>query len=88
MALTFPNPSRSFDATLQRIRFPGYDGPFEIPFFIEIDALSMAMPRPATAEAEYLAAFDRERDLIQNVAREAYSHGRKAMYVLTSADFR
>ena len=39
MTLAFPNPSRSFDRTRNAVRFTGYDGMFEVPFFIEIGAL-------------------------------------------------
>ncbi|WP_245477897.1 MULTISPECIES: DUF1488 family protein [unclassified Mesorhizobium] len=68
------------------MRFVGHDGIFEVPFFVEIAALSAAST--SGAEAEYLSVFDAERSSIQSVAREAYSHGRKNMYVLTQADFR
>ncbi|TIQ56919.1 MAG: DUF1488 domain-containing protein [Mesorhizobium sp.] len=87
MTLNFPNRSRSYDASARRIRFVGHDGMFEVPFFVEIAALSAATATGG-AEAEYLSAFDAERSSIQDVAREAYSHGRKNMYVLTQADFR
>ncbi|QIA22275.1 DUF1488 domain-containing protein [Mesorhizobium sp. AA22] len=88
MTLNFPNRSRSYDAAAKRIRFVGHDGMFEVPFFVEIAALSAASPATSGAEAEYLSAFDAKRSSIQDVAREAYSHGRKNMYVLTQADFR
>ena len=88
MALNFPNRSRSYDAAGQRIRFVGHDGMFEVPFFIEVGAIAKAKSTPATAEADYLAAFDDKRVAIMDVAREAYSHGRKNMYVLTASDFR
>lgn len=42
MALTFPNRSRSYDTAHQRVRFLGYDGLFEVPFFIEAAAFSNA----------------------------------------------
>ncbi|GLS29380.1 Protein of unknown function [Mesorhizobium albiziae] len=86
MTLTFPNRSRSYDEAGQHIRFLGYDGMFEIPFRVEIEALPN--PNRATAEAGYLAAFDAARDSILDVARKAYSRGRKNLCVLTSADFR
>jgi hypothetical protein len=35
-----------------------------------------------------LAAFDAARDSILDVARKAYSRGRKNLFVLTPADFR
>jgi Protein of unknown function (DUF1488) len=88
MALTFPNRSRSYDEAGQRIRFLGYDGMFEISFAIEIDALENTKAGAATAEAGYLAAFDGARDSIHAIARKAYAHGRKNVYVLTPADFR
>ncbi|WP_274425581.1 DUF1488 family protein [Chelativorans sp. YIM 93263] len=84
MSLTFPNRSRSFDETRQRVRFIGHDGMFEVPFFVETDALSTA----ATGEADYLAAFDAARSTIHDVAREIYGNARRTTYVLTAADFR
>ncbi|WP_353024717.1 DUF1488 family protein [Mesorhizobium sp. M1403] len=53
---------------------------FEMPFLIEIEALANAKPEAATAEAGYLATFDASRDSIRDVARKAYSHGRKNVY--------
>lgn len=88
MALTFPNQSRSYDETGQRIRFRGYDGMFEIPFFVEVEALLGAKSSAPKTETEHLAAFDAARESIHKVAREAYSHGRRNIYVLTPADFR
>ena len=88
MALTFPNRSRSYDEMAQRIRFRGYDGMFEVPFAVEVDALSKIISVTSNSEAEHLAAFDAARESIYNVAREAYSHGRKNIYVLTPGDFR
>ena len=87
MALTFPNRSRSYDEAGQHIRFLGYDGMFEIPFLIEIKVFANTTPG-ATTEAGYLAAFDAARGSILDVARKAYSRGRKNLFVLTSADFR
>ncbi|WP_163269300.1 DUF1488 domain-containing protein [Chelativorans alearense] len=84
MTLTFPNRSRSYDKAGQRVRFIGHDGMFEVPFFVETDAL----PTAATGEAHYLAAFDAARATIQDVAREIYGNARRSVYVLTAADFR
>ncbi|MEJ2396510.1 MAG: DUF1488 family protein [Candidatus Thiodiazotropha sp.] len=39
MALNFPNPSRSFDASKNRVTFWGYDSVIEISFSVEGDAL-------------------------------------------------
>ena len=57
MTLSFPNRTRSYDETRRRISFVGHDGMFEVPFFIQTDALSAT----ARGEAQYLAAFDAAR---------------------------
>jgi hypothetical protein len=87
MTLTFPNRSRSYDTAHERVRFLGYDGLFEVPFFIEAAAFSNARSNTHSAEEDYLAAFDAARGTILDVARQVYSYGRKNMYVLTPADF-
>jgi hypothetical protein len=84
MTLTFPNRSRSYDEARQRVRFIGHDGMFEVPFFVETDAL----PSAAAGEANYLAAFDAARATIHDIAREIYGNSRRKVYVLTAADFR
>ena len=84
MTLTFPNRSRSYDEAGQRVRFIGHDGVFEVPFFVDTDALSTA----AAGEADYLAAFDAARAAIHDVAREIHWNVRSTMYVLTAEDFR
>ncbi|MBZ9656315.1 DUF1488 domain-containing protein [Phyllobacterium lublinensis] len=88
MTLTFPNRSRSYDTAHQRVRFLGYDGLFEVPFFIEAAAVPSTNSNPHTAEEDCLAAFDAERGTIIEVARQVYAYGRKTMYVLTPADFK
>jgi hypothetical protein len=88
MALTFPNLSRSYDAPGKRIRFLGHDGMFQISFSVTVDAISKEASAAADAETDYLAAFDAARSLIHDMARNAYSRGRKNMYALTSADFK
>ncbi|MDZ5454557.1 DUF1488 domain-containing protein [Labrys sp. ZIDIC5] len=91
MTLAFPNPSRSFDEARNAVRFFGYDGMFEIQFFVEAGVLAKAgatssgSPAP---EAECLSAFDALRASIYDVAREAYSHDHLNSYTLTVSDFR
>jgi hypothetical protein len=86
MTLAFPNPSRSFDEARNAVLFFGHDGVFEIRFFVEAGALAISgtalptMPR-------CLSVFDAVRTPILDVAREAYSHGRRNYYTLTAADF-
>ncbi|MCR5859013.1 DUF1488 domain-containing protein [Mesorhizobium sp. J428] len=87
MTLEFPNPSRSFDEVRNAVRFIGHDGMFEVPFFVETTALAQSGRTPRS-ESDFLAAFDSARSSIQDVAREAYSNGRRASYTLTAIDFR
>ena len=91
MTLQFPNPSRSFDEMRNAIRFIGHDGMFEVPFFVEVDALtksSVVSRSTELSEEMYLSAFDSTRRSIENVARKAYSNRRQTSYPLTAADFR
>ncbi|MDF2372105.1 MAG: DUF1488 domain-containing protein [Rhizobiaceae bacterium] len=86
MSLTFPNPSRSYDDALDRIRFIGHDGMFQIAFFVEIDALAKTTKNLVRTEAGYLEAFDAARSAIERVALKAYSRDRNSMIVLRAAD--
>lgn len=88
MTLIFPNPSRSCEADGQHIQFVGYDGVFEILFFVETNAISNASSLGSNTEADYLAAFDESRDTILKVARKAYYRSRTNVIRLTSAEFR
>lgn len=89
MTLAFPNSSRSYDEAGHRIRFVGYDGMFEVRFFVEIEALSKAVAKAISGEGAILAAFDSIRGAILDVAKNAYAHGKgKNMFILTEADFR
>ena len=88
MSLDFPNRSRSYDESGQRVRFVGHDGMTQVAFAVDAAAISTADSAPDRAEADALAAFDAARSSILDVAREAYSQGRKNLYVLTSADFK
>lgn len=91
MTLAFPNPSRSFDGTRNVVRFTGYDGMFEVPFSVEIDALVKSTTElriSETLETKCLSAFDAFRTSIYRAASRAYSNGRRTSYILTAADFR
>ncbi|NLS07171.1 DUF1488 domain-containing protein [Rhizobium sp. P32RR-XVIII] len=91
MTLAFPNPSRSFDAVRNAVRFIGHDGMFEVLFFVEIDALAKSdteLHRTRASESRCLLAFDSLRNSIHEVARKVYSHRRGTSYTLTAADFR
>ena len=91
MTLAFPNPSRSFDEARNAIHFFGHDGLFEIRFLVEAGALVISgtgLPMSGMSEAKCLSAFDAVRASILEIAREAYSHGRRNYYTLTAADFQ
>jgi len=51
MAITFPNLSRSYDATRRAVRFWGYDRSTENSFFIMADTLRQIQPNPLQADA-------------------------------------
>jgi hypothetical protein len=87
MSLSFPNQSRSYDATLRAVRFWGHDGAMEASFFVNEDALKRIEPRMQPNELGLLGAFDLHRDLIYAAATKAYRRARKGSYELTPADF-
>jgi len=87
--LNFPNPSRSFDASKNRVMFWGYDKTIEISFFVELDALQRLCPDMTGVEAGFLQAFDSARTRIYEVANKIYGSGTKhsLSYVLADKDF-
>jgi hypothetical protein len=87
MALDFPNPSRSYDATLRAVRFWGHDGAMEASFFVNRDALQRIQPGIRLDEEGLLRAFDCHRHLIHATAAKVYRRGRKALYELMPDDF-
>jgi len=91
MKLHFPNPSRSFDESHNRVLFWGYDSTMEISFFLDIAALKRLYPAMTNAEPEFLKAFDTARDKIYEVADKVYRQGGGGKgtyaYVLAAEDF-
>ena len=86
MSLTFPNSSRSYDATRRAVRFWGYDTAMEWSFFVTADALKHVRPAMENDEAGMLAAFNSHRDRICAAARKLYARGRKGSYELGAKD--
>lgn len=84
MTLMFPNRSRSYYDARNAVRFLGYDGMFEVPFFIEAAAL-IKPESPEILASDYLVAFDAARGTILEVAAKVYARGRRTLYV---QDFR
>ena len=89
MRLSFPNPSRSFDASRNRVRFWGYDHALEVSFLLEEDGLKKLCPDMNCAEAGFLEAFDAVRPRIHEAADRVYvRNGRRLhVYCLTATDF-
>ncbi len=87
MALSFPNQSRSFDATRQAVRFWGYENAMEASFFVAVDALRRLEPRTTLDESGFLRTFDQHRDLICSTATKVFARGYRGSYNLWSSDF-
>ena len=85
MKLSFPNPSRSFDATSNRVRFWGYDNAIEVSFLVEGDALRKLCPGMNHVEAGFLEAFDNARTRIHEVAEKVYARSGGGSYVFCLA---
>lgn len=89
MSLSFPNPSRSFDAVKSRVCFWGYDSTIEVSFYVEADALKRLCPEMISAETGFLKAFDAALNRIHEVADRVYVRGGKGSYAysLVAEDF-
>jgi hypothetical protein len=89
MKLSFPNPSRSFDATRSRVCFWGYDGTIEVSFFVEADALKQLCPEMSGAETGVLKVFDAALNRIHEIADKVYERAGKGTYAysLAAEDF-
>ena len=91
MTLGFPNPSRSYDADKNCVRFWGHDSTIEVSFFVEADALSRLCPGIDSAESGFLKAFDSVLNRIHKAANKMYVEGGKGKgkyaYVLAANDF-
>ncbi|KAB2858427.1 MAG: DUF1488 domain-containing protein [Bauldia sp.] len=88
MKLSFPNPSRSYDAVRHGISFWGYDAAIEVPFFLEESALVRLDPKARDGEAAILATFDAARDRIHEVADRIHGFHKRSFHVLVADDFR
>ena len=84
--LSFPNRTRSYDATRRRVRCWAHDRALEISFFVEAEALNDLEPGSGSEEAELLTVFDARRDRIEAVAATAYARERKFAYTISAED--
>ena len=87
MTLSFPNRSRSYDATRRAVRFWGHDSAMEASFFVTEDALKQIQPAARLDEDGLLGTFDANRDLIYAAAAKVSARGRRGSYELISPDF-
>ncbi|WP_228883896.1 DUF1488 family protein [Paraburkholderia saeva] len=83
MVINFPNPSRSYDASRHCVCFWGYDDAREIAFLVEDAMLTKLNPDQGSDEPALLAAFDRNRDRIQELARNLYKSGPRNRYTIS-----
>ncbi len=89
MTLAFPNPSRSFDTSVQCVRFCGHDTAIEVSFFLSVDALAKIHRGPVEQEADILRAFDTELHTIHKAAAKAYKENKgKYVCTLSTGDFK
>ncbi|MBD9389234.1 DUF1488 domain-containing protein [Agrobacterium sp. AGB01] len=87
MTLAFPNRARSFDDVRNAVRFLGYDGMFEIRFFVEAEALAKGTThRTRMSEAQYLSSFDTMLKPIHEAAKKVYAKYGRNLNVLTISD--
>lgn len=86
MPLGFPNESRFYDRAVHAVRFSGYDGALEAPFFIGEAALKRLQPEMAFTEQGLLEAFDRHREHIYATAIKVYERGPKGSYDVLPED--
>lgn len=86
MTISFPNRSRSYDATRGAVRFWGYDRSMENAFFLMAAALLKLKPDLQFKEGDILQAFDSNRDRIYAAAAKVYARGRRGSYDINVSD--
>ncbi|MBP0625029.1 DUF1488 domain-containing protein [Cupriavidus consociatus] len=82
MALSFPNPSRSYDESRHGVWFWGYDNAREISFLVDDRVLMNFDAALGSGEAGVLASFDRHRNEILKMAMALYAEGPQTLYLL------
>jgi uncharacterized protein DUF1488 len=87
MKLSFPNTSRTYNASQRSVRFTGYFTIFEITFDLDQAALTRMNPSAAADETALLDIFDAHRRHIEAVANTVYWRTRKDYCQLHSRDF-
>lgn len=88
MGIRFPNEARSFDDKNRCVRFSGYDGMFEVKFYLAAEVLACEKSHRNARESDYLTSFDALRPRILKVAASAYSKAQTSAISLSLQDFR
>ena len=83
VALQFPNPSRSYDATRHCVCFWGYDNSREITFQVDDAMLRNLQPDAGSDERSILGAFDQIREKLLEIARKQYVQGPQNRYTIS-----
>lgn len=86
MSLAFPNASRFYDGAVHAVRFSGYDGALEAPFFVGERVLKHIEPGMPSNEAGLLETFDLHRERIYAAAVRAWRRGRRGSYDVLPED--
>ncbi|MBO0145480.1 DUF1488 domain-containing protein [Agrobacterium sp. Ap1] len=87
MGIRFPNEARSFDDKNRCVRFSGYDGMFEVKFYLATDVLACGKAHRHASESDYLTTFDASRRRILKVATNAYLSAQSNSISLSLQDF-
>ncbi|RYE61931.1 MAG: DUF1488 domain-containing protein [Oxalobacteraceae bacterium] len=87
MGVSFPNQTRSFDGKNRCVRFTGYDGMFEIKFYLAVEVLASERAERNTSEIDYLTSFDALRPRILKAATSEYSRSRSSTIMLNLTNF-
>jgi hypothetical protein len=88
MGISFPNEARSYDDKNRRVRFTGYDGMFEVKFYVAAEVLGCQKSHRNASEGDYLASFDALRPRILKAAASAYGKSRSSAITLDLGNFR
>ncbi|GGG13514.1 hypothetical protein GCM10010924_48300 [Rhizobium wenxiniae] len=88
MGVRFPNEARSFDDKNRCVRFSGYDGMFEVKFYLATEVFACEKSHRNASECDYLTSFDALRPRILKVAASAYSKAQTSAISLSLQDFR
>ena len=83
VALQFPNPSRSYDASRRCVSFWGYDNSREITFVVDDAILKNLQPGVGNDERSILGAFDVCREKLLEIARKLYVGGLQNRYSIS-----